>query len=307
MSESQPLRPDESRADYARFYDLVGADQMEERYYVEHPWALARFHLIGELLRPLAERGAELLDVGCASGYYSVAYASRGGRVTGLDIADSSLALAARRAELAGVAERCSWTTGDIRELPFDDASFDALLMTEVLEHVREARIAVEEAVRVLRPGGTLVVSTPGALDDRPWRERLRKRRAPTPEAAGVELERTGVSDSAAGRGIEHEAYFHNAFTLPQLAGLLPEGAEPVQLRSVWFDPPRVLWIPLVLRRRLGRGEAQTPADRGSDQPVSLPELDGEARVVARWSRLCARVPIVRETGFQALMVARRS
>jgi ubiquinone/menaquinone biosynthesis C-methylase UbiE len=45
--------------------------------------------------------------------------------------------------------------------LPFDDGSFDLVLCAEILEHVRDVQLLLSEARRVLRPGGTLAVTTP--------------------------------------------------------------------------------------------------------------------------------------------------
>lgn len=51
-------------------------------------------------------------------------------------------------------------TVGDAHALPFDDASFDFILCTEVLEHLHTPQKAIDEMNRVLRPGGTLVLTT---------------------------------------------------------------------------------------------------------------------------------------------------
>lgn len=57
--------------------------------------------------------------------------------------------------------ERTGFVCGDAARLPFADGSFDVVTLFDVLEHVREDRLAAAEAWRVLRPGGTLLASTP--------------------------------------------------------------------------------------------------------------------------------------------------
>lgn len=57
--------------------------------------------------------------------------------------------------------ERVSFVCGDATELPFDGESFDAVTMFDLLEHVSDDTKAVAEAVRVLRPDGVLLVSSP--------------------------------------------------------------------------------------------------------------------------------------------------
>jgi SAM-dependent methyltransferase len=51
---------------------------------------------------------------------------------------------------------------GTAEALPFPDASFDAALSTQVLEHLLDPQLAINEALRVLKPGGTLVLTVPG-------------------------------------------------------------------------------------------------------------------------------------------------
>lgn len=59
--------------------------------------------------------------------------------------------------------DRVRFVCGDATDLPFEDASFDTVTMFDLLEHVPRHERAVAEAVRVLRPGGYLLVSTPHA------------------------------------------------------------------------------------------------------------------------------------------------
>jgi uncharacterized RmlC-like cupin family protein/SAM-dependent methyltransferase len=105
--------------------------------------------------------GRDVLDLGCRTGAVSVKYLP-GNRVVGIDIDPGALALAAER----GIEP--VW--GDLEAtLPFEDASFDAVVAGEVLEHVRVPAEVVAEVRRVLRPGGTFAGSVPNAyrLQDR--------------------------------------------------------------------------------------------------------------------------------------------
>jgi ubiquinone/menaquinone biosynthesis C-methylase UbiE len=58
---------------------------------------------------------------------------------------------------------RANFVCGDARNLPFEDGSFDLATLFDVLEHIPEDHLATAEAVRVTRPGGCVLVSTPRA------------------------------------------------------------------------------------------------------------------------------------------------
>jgi 2-polyprenyl-3-methyl-5-hydroxy-6-metoxy-1,4-benzoquinol methylase len=100
--------------------------------------------------------GRRVLDLGCRDGALSTAYLE-GNEVVGVDVDREALAEAARR----GL--QTQWADLD-EPLAFPDASFDVVVAGELLEHIRSPRLLIEEARRVLRPGGTLVGSTPNGF-----------------------------------------------------------------------------------------------------------------------------------------------
>jgi len=98
--------------------------------------------------------GARLLDIGCGLGAYVRAFSRYSDRAYGIDID-------AKRVE-TGVEEGLSGLVAGVGEsLPFADGVFDGILLNEVLEHVNNDRETVREALRVLRPGGRIVIFVP--------------------------------------------------------------------------------------------------------------------------------------------------
>jgi SAM-dependent methyltransferase len=101
----------------------------------------------------LGEGEGACLDVGCGTGRYFEVLANLGWRVTGLDASEDQLGVARPRAELHGV----ELFQGDATALPFDDASFDALVAIMVTTDVEPYERVVHESARVLHPGGRFV------------------------------------------------------------------------------------------------------------------------------------------------------
>jgi methionine biosynthesis protein MetW len=100
--------------------------------------------------------GKAVLDLGCRAGALSQHFLA-GNEVTGVDVDESALRHAAER----GL--HTVWA--DVEEpLPFEDATFDAVVVGEILEHVRFPDEVVAEIRRVLRPGGVVVGSVPNAF-----------------------------------------------------------------------------------------------------------------------------------------------
>ena len=98
----------------------------------------------------------DALDVGCGTGFLSLELARRGHRVTGIDFAPQMLAEARKKAAAQGVAVR--FEEGDAEQLPFAEGSFDLVMTRHVLWTLPHPEQAIDEWIRVLRPGGRLAV-----------------------------------------------------------------------------------------------------------------------------------------------------
>ncbi|MCC7539630.1 MAG: class I SAM-dependent methyltransferase [Deltaproteobacteria bacterium] len=114
------------------------------------------FHSFEKLVE-IPDRG-RVLDVGCGGGHAAIHLAKRKPMldVVGLDLSPEQVSRARRRAtELGG---RVSFVEGSALELPFDDACFDLVYSVASIKHWPDPARGLRECVRVLRPGGWLLV-----------------------------------------------------------------------------------------------------------------------------------------------------
>lgn len=102
--------------------------------------------------------GKTVLDVGCAGGFMAEALAARGAKVCGIDPAREAVAAARRHAHEAGLVIRYDVGVGEA--LPHPDASFDAVVCVDVLEHVSDLPRVLGEIARVLSQGGMFLYDT---------------------------------------------------------------------------------------------------------------------------------------------------
>ena len=106
-----------------------------------------------------------LLEVGCGEGYGTARFAEVAGRVIGIDYDAGAVRHATARYG------RPSFLRANLAALPVRDASVDVVVTLQVIEHVWDHAQFVHECRRVLRPGGTLVVTTPNRLTFSPGRD----------------------------------------------------------------------------------------------------------------------------------------
>jgi len=101
--------------------------------------------------------GARVLDIGCGPGIWTRELARRGYRVSAIDLTSTAVALARRSLELFRL--EADIREGDAENVPFPDASFDGVVSHGVIHHTPDTARCVREMARVLRPGGSAVVS----------------------------------------------------------------------------------------------------------------------------------------------------
>lgn len=139
-------------------------DELNDRWYGDdsHIIALLRTeaHLKLDYVRSVCQanavpEAADVLDVGCGAGFISNKLAEEGYRLTGIDQSASSLRVAERHAS-----KEVRYVQADAMALPFPAASFDVVLLLDVLEHVEDPAAVIAEAVRVLKDGGLLFFHT---------------------------------------------------------------------------------------------------------------------------------------------------
>ena len=111
-----------------------------------------------ELLHLESLPGKALLDVGSGTGQLAVLYALCGAQVTGIDLSRTGTGIANRTAAANGVADRCTFITGDFSEVDLPARSFDVVTLHAVLHHLIKYPGATGKIRRLIRPGGVILV-----------------------------------------------------------------------------------------------------------------------------------------------------
>ena len=116
-----------------------------------------RYHFAAPLVA-----GRNVLDIACGAGYGSALLARRALHVTGADISPAAVDHARNRyASMANLEFR----QADCAALSFADASFDAVVSFETIEHIAAQEAFLDEVRRVLRPGGLIILSCPNKVE----------------------------------------------------------------------------------------------------------------------------------------------
>ena len=128
------------------WFDRIRAD----RYQVSDPWMPRSFDYA-------SGRGKRVLEIGFGVGSDLLSWAEGGAEVHGIDITQEHLRLATRNFKLHG--REATLQLADAAHIPYPDGHFDIVYSNGVLHHTRDIEDCLAEALRVLKPGGRLLMS----------------------------------------------------------------------------------------------------------------------------------------------------
>jgi 2-polyprenyl-6-hydroxyphenyl methylase/3-demethylubiquinone-9 3-methyltransferase len=143
--------------------DLTIYDKVADRWWSDDiRWVRTLKNLVPGRLKWFDQhidwQGKDVLDLGCAGGFMAEALAERGAHVTGIDPASDAIDAARDHARAGKL--RIAYDVGVGEALPYDEASFDAVVCVDVLEHVADLNRVLSEVARTMRPGGLLLFDT---------------------------------------------------------------------------------------------------------------------------------------------------
>jgi ubiquinone/menaquinone biosynthesis C-methylase UbiE len=177
MSHPSPdlLAADPVKTQVAAHWDRRAAHFDEDfGHSIGSPAERAAWDRILDLVIP-ARGPHDALDVGSGTGFLALELASRGHRATGIDFAPAMVARAREKATAQGLAVH--FEQGDAEQLPFPGGSFDLVISRHVLWTLPHPEGALDEWLRVLRPGGRLAIIDGAQYNDAtapPQRENAR-------------------------------------------------------------------------------------------------------------------------------------
>jgi 27-O-demethylrifamycin SV methyltransferase len=175
--------------------------------------------------------GQRLLDIGCGVGHPAIRLATAHDiEVVGITISQRQAELATERAAAAGLSDRVSFRFADAMDMPFPAESFDLVWALESLHHMPDRWHVIQQAARVLRPGGRMAIGD------------FLLRQVPGNDAASVDLVRDGVLVL-----VDVDEYRSNI----RAAGLEPDAAEDVS------DHTRPSWDKAAELFEAARGPAE--------------------------------------------------
>jgi arsenite methyltransferase len=175
--------------------------------------ALASFAGVGHHLDLAAlQRGEAVLDLGSGSGtdvFCAAVLVGESGHVVGVDITDEQLDKAARLREREGFSQ-VRFVEAHIEELPFEDASFDAVLSNGVVNLSPVKGRVFAEAARVLRPGGRLAIAD--IVSGRALKERTRRNVELWAACIAGAIPRSNYLEAIEARGLQVKALRKNDY-----------------------------------------------------------------------------------------------
>lgn len=151
-------------------YDQKGAyhwDQISLHPLKRNAYVVARYCNVISLLKEKCGhslKGMRILDLGCGDGVLSYLLNRNGAEVIGIDFSFEALRYARNRTGKKNI----NFIHGSAYSLPLEDNYFDAIVSSDVIEHVQNTELFLSEAKRVLKINGIAVISTPIRVTEKP-------------------------------------------------------------------------------------------------------------------------------------------
>jgi 2-polyprenyl-6-hydroxyphenyl methylase / 3-demethylubiquinone-9 3-methyltransferase len=134
------------------FYHNLGKKWFEAS---NHPIALLRAEnrLRNPWIASVIQKKSKIIDLGCGAGFLTNALAAAGHEVTGVDLSRGSLEMARKNSSV-------TYIEADATDVPLPSHTFDVVCAMDLLEHVPDPKKVVQEAARLLMPGGLFFFHT---------------------------------------------------------------------------------------------------------------------------------------------------
>ncbi len=140
----------------AEKHELIDAHNFRSR----EEYVLHLIHSFAYVQASALAKDKTVLDLGCNTGYGTELLSKAAKRVVGVDVSKEAISTAKKQYGNLGI----DFHLIDGKKLPFDDGEFDVIISCEVIEHIVDYNIFLNELKRVLSPTGIVVFTTPNAL-----------------------------------------------------------------------------------------------------------------------------------------------
>jgi len=120
------------------------------------------YRLLIEAICPYAKGKLSILDIGCGAGTMSLYLASLGHTVTGIDISQTAIN-ACKKSAMTLHLKNATFFKSEFPRINVPSKKFDAIIFTEVIEHLENDKEAISIVAKLLKKGGILIISTPSS------------------------------------------------------------------------------------------------------------------------------------------------